>query len=295
MTGVVSDVSANRNEKIYNAAEFLGRSSDRRKVFEAVYKGKKDKTVGEIMDISKIGDLLNRRMRTLQELKKLRGDDMVDKLDEKRDGQIVYRKKDFYTNHWKKILFLSINKEKRDKIPTKISPKISAIKYIRINIPIDRSPKIKQVTIDDIDSFSKVKKTASKKKLDIYEKDIKILFKKILEERGEFTDWGGEKNDLFTTRLNFKRKRCSAVFGFKGKGTRPPLTPGKMGKNGDQIQRLFSSPADFFFVQFVGQINESVIEQMKAFAIARSISDNKKIYFGVIDGSDTNRIFEAYG
>src|SRR6266852_1195312 len=36
--------------------------------------------------------------------------------------------------------------------------------------------------------------------------------------------------------------------------TTGPLVPGKMGKNGDQIQRLFGSPAQVFFVQYEEEI-----------------------------------------
>lgn len=32
--------------------------------------------------------------------------------------------------------------------------------------------------------------------------------------------------------------------------------PGMMGKNGDQIQRLFNTPADVFFVQYEGEVKE---------------------------------------
>ncbi|NGX96094.1 MAG: hypothetical protein G4V63_12980, partial [Candidatus Afipia apatlaquensis] len=72
------------------------------------------------------------------------------------------------------------------------------------------------------------------------------------------------------------------------------LTPKKLGKNGDQIQRLFNSPADVFFVQYHDQIDESVVEQMKRFAIANSVTENKLVMFGVIDGDDSNRLIAAY-
>jgi hypothetical protein len=84
------------------------------------------------------------------------------------------------------------------------------------------------------------------------------------------------------------------AFAFKGPATTGRLTPRKLGKNGDQIQRLFSSAADVFFVQYHDQIDESVVEQMKRFAIANSVTENKQVYFGVIDGDDTNRLLAAY-
>jgi hypothetical protein len=67
-----------------------------------------------------------------------------------------------------------------------------------------------------------------------------------------------------------------------------------MGKNGDQIQRLFASGAVAYFVQYWDQIDESIVEQMKSLAIARSATERQKIYFGVIDGVDSARIIRAY-
>ena len=72
------------------------------------------------------------------------------------------------------------------------------------------------------------------------------------------------------------------------------LIPKKMGKNGDQIQRLFRSPAQIFLIQYNGQIAESVLEQMKEFSIAKSAKENQKIFFGEIDGDDTAKLFQAY-
>jgi hypothetical protein len=37
-----------------------------------------------------------------------------------------------------------------------------------------------------------------------------------------------------------------------------------------------------------------VIEQMKNFAIAKSVSEGKRIYYGIIDGYDTQRLIAAY-
>jgi len=67
-----------------------------------------------------------------------------------------------------------------------------------------------------------------------------------------------------------------------------------MGKNGDQIQRLFKSAASIFFVQYWGQIAESVTEQMQEFARAKSAIEGDPILFGVIDGDDSNRLIKAY-
>jgi hypothetical protein len=54
---------------------------------------------------------------------------------------------------------------------------------------------------------------------------------------------------LYSTLLKIGGKRKAAAFGFKGPGQLGALVPGRMGKNGDQIQRLFQEEADVFFVQ----------------------------------------------
>ena len=51
---------------------------------------------------------------------------------------------------------------------------------------------------------------------------------------------------------------ASGIARLKGKGKKGPLTPAKMGKHGDQIQRLFESTADIFFVQYWDNIGERV-------------------------------------
>ena len=156
--------------------------------------------------------------------------------------------------------------------------------------------KTKQITIDDVDSFKRVrsKRTDGNLSPSVSEKKFKHGVRRILSEEGKFTDWGGEKNDLYSTRLRIDGKRLSAVFAFKGPGKKGKLVPGKMGKNGDQIQRLFQSTSDVFFVQYWFEIDESVLDQMQALAVAKSVTSGKQIYFGIIDGADSDRLFRAY-
>lgn len=153
------------------------------------------------------------------------------------------------------------------------------------------------MTIDDIDSFDKVRsiKLSSKTKyVPILEDMFKQGLQKILGEKGDFGDWGGETDDLFSNRLVLKGKRMRVAFGLKGRGQKGKLTPKKMGKQGDQIQRLFRAPADVFLVQYWAQIDESIIEQMSLFASAKSVFEEKYIYYGVVDGLDTLRLILAY-
>jgi len=72
------------------------------------------------------------------------------------------------------------------------------------------------------------------------------------------------------------------------------LTPNKLGKRGDQIQRLFSTPAEIFIVQYHGQIDEAVIEQMQGWAKLKSLSNCTRIWYGVIDGDDTRKLLAAF-
>lgn len=283
----VTDVRSNPQDQIAHAATVIGRSEDCRKVFSAIYQGKKKvKTVSEIVSLT----LLD-RVRVLQEAGKLCNNDIVKKI--KVRQELAYEKYPFYTQNKDKVLRLAGNKEALEKFPTKVNPKITGT-TVSISFP-KKATDATQITIDDIDSFSKVRGlVASQSPKPIDEKKFKEGIQKILSEEGNFQDWGGESDDLFSTRLELKSERRNVAFGFKGKGTTGSLTPKKMGKRGDQIQRLFRTPSDVFLVQYWGQIDETVIEQMKNFAIAKSALEGRRIYYGIIDGTDTERILEAY-
>jgi hypothetical protein len=123
---------------------------------------------------------------------------------------------------------------------------------------------------------------------------IKDAFARIAGEGGKFKDWGGEKSDLYTNKLRVKGKRRATAIAFKGKGTTRKLVPAKMGKNGDQIDRLFDEPAEVFLIVYCGQIDSSIVSQMQAFAIAKKALRGQKVYFGVIDDDDLGRIASGY-
>jgi hypothetical protein len=116
----------------------------------------------------------------------------------------------------------------------------------------------------------------------------------VIGEKGEFTDWGGEKNDLLSTRLIYKGRRRRVAFAFKGPGKGGTLVPGKMGKNGDQLQRLFDSTADFYLVQHWNRIAESVPELMELIASTTSFREDREIFYGIVDGADSARLVVAY-
>lgn len=286
MTLEVSDSRSNLNEQIANAAKIIGRSEDRRKVFSAIYKGKKKiKTVSELEKLTGL-----KRIRILQEALPLYSNHIIKKV--KSNGETAYQKYPFYSQHKKRILSLACNPKKLSNFPTKSNLRVTS--QIKISVP-KNLVRVKQITIDDIDSFSKVRKIRSASvMLPPLEETFKHGLQKVLDERGTFKDWGGEKNDLFSTRVRIEGKRIAAAFALKGKGSPRKLTPKSMGKQADQIQRLFKSSAKVFVIQHWGEIDESILDQMKAFAIAKSISEQEMIYYGVIDGQDTARLTKAY-
>lgn len=284
----VSDSRSSPADQIAHAVKILGRAKQRTAVFNAIYRGKRRlKTVEEIHRATRLS-----RKRVLEEARKLVKNLLVSQT--KTDGDTAYEKDPFYDAQKTKILSLARDPKKLARFPTKVTPRPVGTALSLIRIPGQRI-RVQLVTIDDIESFSKVrKKHGTSAPIPMLEAKFKEGIKRILGERGRFKDWGGERNDLLTTRLRLKGKRRAAAFAFKGRGRRGKLTPARMGKNGDQIQRLFKSPADVFLVQYWDQIDESVVEQMGEFAKAKSAGDSKEIFYGVIDGQDSIRIMKAY-
>lgn len=286
---------ADRNDHLDNAAKSIGKSSQRLEVFLAICKTKKkEKSVSWIREHT----TLKSNKRVTEEAKKLVNDEVIQQLDHKVDGETGYTKIDFFCKHKNDILKLIKNKEFRENFPTKINPKTKSLPTsININLKtIKKTAKPKIISIQDINEFSKIKGMKSMEyDLEKNEDDIKELFKKIAGERGIFLDSSIEKNDLLTY-LTFNGKKTLVAFAFKGKSQRriKKLRPMDMGTNGDQVERLFSSPAEIFFVQFVGQFHELMLSTMEQQALLKSYYTGKTIYYGIIDGNDTSKIFEKY-
>lgn len=284
----VTDIRSNPNDQIGHAASVLLRSEHRKRVFRAIYAGKR--RVKKVSDLTTVVHLS--RVRVLQEGKILSGNGIVRQT--KVDGETAYEKDDFYSRHRDKILSLARNKRQLDRLPTKIRPHIVGTTIERVQLP-RKFISVRHVTVEEVQPFSRVRR--SRKSLiprPVPEAVFKKGVQKILGETGKFQDWGGELNDLLTSRVRLNGRRRLAAFGFKGPGQGGRLTPKKMGKNGDQIQRLFMSTAEVFFVQYWDQVDESVYHLMQELAKAKSASEGKTIYYGVIDGSDTQALIGAY-
>lgn len=152
-----------------------------------------------------------------------------------------------------------------------------------------------QVFPDSIDAFRGIEELRypSEAELEILrsvsEETVKKTFAGILNESHVPKDWGGERSDLFTTRLTVRGERVAAAFAFKGPSHFKPLTLSGLGKNGDQIARLFSEPADLMVLQHCHRITPSVRATMRAFAT----QIGRLRLFCLIDGFDTLRILRA--
>lgn len=284
----VSDLASNAAENIHYASTIIGRSKERQRVFDAIYTGKKRvKTVRELAVMTGLSE-----KRVLTAGKKLAANHIVDQT--KRDGRVAYQKIDFFHHHKAKILSLAGSPSKRAAFPTKRNPS-GRLTPVKVTISPKRA-QLTQVTIDDIGSFKKAWSVDTDAEIpkSISETQFRTGVQRILGELGTFKDWGGERSDLHSTRLLVGGKRRATAFAFKGPGTKGRLTPGKMGKNGDQIQRLFETPAQVFVVQYCGQIDQSVARQMEGLAVAKSTMTGQPIWYGIIDGKDSNRLYLAY-
>ena len=284
----VSEVT-NLNEKIVLAARVIGKSKARRKVFESIYFGKTKWR--SVADIQAATDLDNKQV--LNAAVKLAHHEVVEQ--SKVNGKNLYSKDKQLAHHKNKILKAAGSKAQQEKIPTAQNPRGSAAS-IRIAVPRSAPPP-KEITVDDILSFKAVRDVKSADpaiKLNRTREEVmKTALKRIIGESHDFKDWGGEKNDLFTNKLRVTSKRQSAAFALKGKATPGPLTPKKMGKNGDQIERLVGSSATVFMVVYHGKVADSIHGQLQAFALGKSMS-GQRISYGVIDGDDLNRLMQAY-
>lgn len=288
MTTNVTDKYSNFNDNLHHAATVL-KSKHRREVFREIYRGK---TAIKTQDALQKATGLT-AVRVLQEAGSLFRNDMIGR--QKVNGRYVFSKVPFYTQYKGRVLALAEDKKKLAKLPTKVHPGGGG-KQSTITLKVaSKSYSASDVTIDDIDSFAKARKVAQGQPMrPVSENKFKQGVKRVVGQGGKFTDWGGEKNDLFTTKVRLNGKRLPAAFAFKGKGKRGILKPKDFGKNGDQIQRLFQSDARLFMLQYWNQLDQAVYEQMRSFAIAKSAMTGEKVYFGIIDGDDTQRLKRAY-
>ena len=104
---------------------------------------------------------------------------------------------------------------------------------------------------------------------------------------------GGEESDLFSARLTVAGARQTGAFLLKGPSKFHPMRPSDLGKNGDQIYRLFNIPAQIYVVQHCHYVGAAVRKTLEAFALHRSFIAPCR--YVVMDGVATARLLRAHG
>jgi len=123
------------------------------------------------------------------------------------------------------------------------------------------------------------------------EESVKTALAAIIGEPYVHKDWGGEKSDLYTSRLHVEGRQLSTAWLLKGPGYPRPMTVKALGKNGDQIGRLFSEPADLLVLQHCHEITSAVVNMMETYA--HDLRNPRK--YMILDGSDTAQILKSHG
>lgn len=164
-------------------------------------------------------------------------------------------------------------------------------------------PMQSRLYVEDIDSFQKVRdvnpsmvaKFLKDGLLSWTENQVQLALEQILNVSFHKNDWGGEVNDLYTANVVVNSTRRATGFLLKGPSIRKKeMTIADCGKNGDQIVRLFTTPADLFIVQYVGPIAEMVVKDVEG-KVEGLQTKGKTAHFLIIDGQDTARLLYAYG
>ena len=127
--------------------------------------------------------------------------------------------------------------------------------------------------------------------LRVPEDTVKRAFAGLIGESYVPKDWGGERSDLYTSRVFARGRQVSAAWLFKGPGYPRAMDVKALGKNGDQIDRLFTEPAELLVLQHCHQIKPSVVGMMDSYAH----DARRPRSYMIIDGADTGRILRSLG
>jgi hypothetical protein len=166
-------------------------------------------------------------------------------------------------------------------------------------------PETARLYIQDIDSFAKVRDINHQQiehllhdgAIDIPEKDVKAALTGIVGELFLAKDWGGETEDIYTSRVLFSGNRTQTSMLLKGGGTINGRVThlADLGRNGDQISRMVkSTTTTLFIVQSVKPIAQEIIHTLDAH-IAQLRTQGQHSYYCVVDGQDTAMLLYAYG
>lgn len=286
----VNNNSADIPEMIVHWAKCLGRSLPRRRVFDQINSGKR-----AVWSAQEIADRTKLPLKTvLDEGKRL----VVGELILQEDGfPVHYRKRPVVQRHKKSIKKAAESEKERGKITTVRNPKVN----VSVTPAPGRIAKARFVAPGRFRQFSKMSgiSAASVKKsismVPLSEEAFKLSVIKIIGEPFELKDWGGEQLDIFSTRPQLQGKRRPTGFALKGPGSaQGVLTPAKMGKNGDQLQRLIDDSVEVAVVQYEGQIGQSVNNLLARLGGHKATQTGADFFYSTIDKEDSIRLRLAY-
>src|SRR3984893_8719076 len=203
---IVSNPSADRPEKLANAAQLLRASSLRRAIFELIYTGnRKWRTVQDIK-----AALKNQNPRVYSAASKLAAEDIIAK--DGNGGVLRYGKLEFYSHNKAQILALAANRQALEKLPTRHRPQVTTTIVYKTS-----QVRIEEVHAEDFKGFARIVDLVAKKRTmkPLSEDRIKEGFKTLLREIGSMKDWGGEQSDI-VTRTTVKSRRRSVAMALKG-------------------------------------------------------------------------------
>jgi hypothetical protein len=127
--------------------------------------------------------------------------------------------------------------------------------------------------------------------LKMSEEQVKNSLAEIIGEPFVHKDWGGERSDLYTSRLSVSGVQTSSAWLLKGPGFPRPMTVAALGKPGDQVDRLYSEPAELLVLQHCHEIRTAVVNMMETYAFDM----RRPRRYMILDGWETAAILRAHG
>lgn len=190
--------------------------------------------------------------------------------------------------------FLSRNKTTRELVEQAFRDELEGM-------PLEKpAGSLELITIDDIDSFALVRDIDPARVKDIArplrvnERVIKHCIHHVIGDPYVDEDWGGERADIGTARVQLSGARKQTAFLLKGRSVTGPLYGSELGTRGDQIVRLMEMRAELSVVQHVNQIPAETQDQLRYGVIAlRATGAVENALGSAWDGVDTGRLLLA--
>ncbi|HEU5367622.1 MAG TPA: hypothetical protein VFU69_04125, partial [Ktedonobacterales bacterium] len=110
-------------------------------------------------------------------------------------------------------------------------------------------------------------------------------------------DWGGENQDLYTSRmmLDGQRVQTSVILNGPGKVPANEMRLADLGTRGNQLLNMIRiTSSTLYILQSVKPVSEDIVDTFERF-IRDERNSGHQCYFCIIDGQDTAEILYAYG